>query len=93
MRKPNVIERVNAFGEVQKIYRFPNNYGASVVRGEFTYEGDRGLWELAVIKFTNEDNNSWNLYYASSITGDVLGSLTEDEVDAVLTQIEALPKE
>jgi hypothetical protein len=33
---------------VQKIYRFSNGMGASVVRGFFTFD----MWELAVIQFT-----------------------------------------
>ena len=38
-------------GAVQKLYKFANGYGASVVKGEHTYGGDEGLWELAVIRF------------------------------------------
>jgi hypothetical protein len=39
-------------GSVQKVYKFPNGYGASVVKGSFTF----GLWELVMIKFDGEGN-------------------------------------
>ena len=35
----------------QWIYRFPNGFGASVVRGAYTYGEAPGLYELAVIEF------------------------------------------
>lgn len=83
----------------QIIYRFPNNYGASVVRRTYqlkpftcyvtgTYGADQGLWELAVIRFTSGD--SWELTYNTKITHDVIGWLSEAEVDEVLGQIKKL---
>ncbi|WP_249182454.1 hypothetical protein [Burkholderia ambifaria] len=44
------IERSLNGGE-QKVYRFDNGYGASVVRHQYSYGGDRGQWELGVVKF------------------------------------------
>lgn len=42
----------------QKIYSFSNGYGASVVRGPFTFGYDDGFWEIILIKdivqFDNE---------------------------------------
>jgi len=35
-------------GGTQRRYKFPNGYGASVVRGPYTYGGPEGLFELAV---------------------------------------------
>lgn len=87
MRKPE-IERTNPLGERQRIYRFDNGYGASVVQFTYSYEFEQGLWELAVIKFNGED---YELVYDTEITSDVIGYLSEDEIDNLLTQIEALP--
>jgi hypothetical protein len=76
-------------GAVQKLYRFANNYGASVVKGEHTYGGDEGLWELAVITFKTD--GEYSLCYTTPITSDVEGHLDDDEVEALLAKVEALP--
>lgn len=75
-------------GAVQKLYKFANGYGASVVKGEHTYGGDEGLWELAVITFTDE--GTFTLSYTTPITEDVEGHLTDDAVEELLAKIEAL---
>ena len=72
---------------IQYLAFYPNGYGASIVQHEFSYGNRDGLWELAVIKGTEED---WNICYETPITNDVLGHLSENEVDEILTQIEAL---
>ena len=74
--------------QVQKLYRFPNGAGASVVRGEFTYGGDEGLWELAVIRFEGEGDN-YKLIYPQGICseGDVIGWLTDAEVEKWLLEV------
>lgn len=76
-------------GAVQKLYRFANNYGASVVKGEHTYGGSDGLWELAVVKFKTDGD--FDLDYTTPITEDVEGHLTDDDVEVLLVKIEALP--
>jgi hypothetical protein len=76
-------------GAIQKVYRFKNNYGASVVKGEHTYGGNEGLWELAVIVF--DTSGGFNLCYTTPITQDVEGHLSDDAVEELLTKIEALP--
>ena len=64
---------------------FPNGWGASIVRHNHTYGGDRGLFELAVIDAEGEIN------YSTSVTNDVLGWLNPGDVEATLSKISALP--
>ena len=54
-------------GITSRIY-FDNGYGASVVRGQYTYGGSQGLYELAVVKGTKESSE---LCYDTPITEDV----------------------
>lgn len=78
-------------GGVQKIFKFENGYGASVVKNPYSYGGDEGLWELAVVLvYENEGRLSWKLVYDTPITEDVLGWLTWEEVEETLKQIEEL---
>ena len=76
-------------GGTQVVHKFDNGYGASVVRHSFSYGSDRGLFELAVLKFI-PDTDDFNLDYSTSIIDDVLGSLTEQDVLDTLAQIEEL---
>jgi hypothetical protein len=43
-----------------------------------------------VIRYSGENNNSFSLAYDTPITDDVLGHLSEQEVDELLAQVEAL---
>lgn len=76
-------------GGVQRRYDFANGYGASVIRTPFSYGGDAGLWEIAVLGPDAKGRKT--LCYSTPITDDVLGHLSVAEVNAVLAQIEALP--
>lgn len=90
MREPMSEKPHNMGNGVQKLYRFPNGYGASVVRFEYSYGADQGLWELAVIHYPKADSDDFSLTYGTPITDDVIGYLSETEVDELLTKIEAL---
>ena len=63
---------------------FENGYGASIVKGEHTYGGKDGLYELAVL-----DNNG-ELTYDTPITSDVEGYLSEAQVTDLLIKIQQL---
>jgi hypothetical protein len=82
-----ILERDRRSGS-QRVYRFPNGYGASVISGEFAYGHEDGLVELGVLKF---DGNDYDLTYDTPITDDVIGHLTEEQVQKTLDQIAALP--
>ncbi len=67
-----------------KRYMFSNGYGASVVCHSFSYGGNNGLFELAVLDKDGE------LTYDTPITNDVIGHLTQEEVDVFLERINNL---
>ena len=68
---------------IQYEYSFPNGYGASVIKTTYSYGGDAGLWELAVL-YQGE------ICYTSGITEDVIGHLTSKDVKSLLEQIYAI---
>jgi len=78
-------------GGIQKQYKFANGFGASVVQHSGSYGNEQGLWELAVLKWVNE--NQYELDYSTEITDDVIGHLTEAEVEEILVKIKGLEKE
>lgn len=73
-------------GGTQRLYRFSNGFGASVVRHRGSYGSREGLWELAVL------DSSGSLTYATSITSDVEGRLDVPAVNALLARIKGLPE-
>lgn len=78
---PTEVNEMN--GGIQKTYEFSNGYGASVIRHQGSYGFKKNLWELAVL-------SNGELCYSTPITDDVIGHLTEDEVETILKQIEEL---
>lgn len=77
-------------GGEQYIFRFSNDYGASVIRNPYSYGGDKGLWELAVVKFYGDGDDDWDINYDTDITDDVLGWLTDEDVLETLKRIKKL---
>ena len=71
---------------VQRLFKFENGYGASVVCHNHSYGGKEGLWELAVLK-------DGQICYDTEVTGDVEGWLDEDDVQKLLRQVAGLPRE
>ena len=71
---------------IQKIYKFENGRGASVIRGPYSYGGEEGFYELAVL-----DENG-HLDYATPITNGVIGWLKWEEVIELLRKIKELEK-
>lgn len=72
----------------QWIFKFENNYGASVVKHWGSFGWDDDLFELAVIKYIDKDK--WHLCYDTQITHDVIGYLTNDEILELLEKIKGL---
>ena len=65
-------------------FMFLNRYGASVVSNEYSYGGDQGLYEVAVI------NSNGELVYDTPITSDVIGWCSSDDVEKLLIAIQSL---
>jgi hypothetical protein len=84
-----VIDRSHpaGMGGTQKVYKFPNGYGASVVQFMGSYGYDAGKWELGVVKWDGDD---YKLTYETPITTDVLGHLTWKAVEKHLAKIKSL---
>jgi hypothetical protein len=68
----------------QCIVQFSNGYGASIVQGPYTYGGSNGLYEIAVFGKNGE------ITYDTPITDDVIGHLSEKEVEKILKDIKNL---
>lgn len=75
-------------GNKQLLAMYGNGYGASVVQGPYSYGGSAGLYELAVLH--GDDPDTAPLCYATEITDDVIGHLTQEEVVALLHRISKL---
>ena len=70
--------------DYQKIYKFDNGYGASVVCNFGTYGAKAGLFEVAVLDSNGE------IAYNTPITNDVIGWLDFADVADILNKIKAL---
>lgn len=73
---------------IQYLGFFPNGYGVSIVNHELLFNGKRGDWELAVIIGNTE---KFVLTYDTPITEDVLGSLSDDDVNEICIKVSELP--
>ena len=70
---------------VQYVFRFENNYGASIIKHLGSYGYEENLWELGVIRFDEDDE--YDLTYDTPITDDVEGYLTDEDVRNLLARI------
>lgn len=70
--------------DYQKIYKFDNGYGASVVCSLGTYGSKDGLFEVAVL------DRDGQIAYNTPISGDVIGWCDFADVADILNKIKAL---
>jgi hypothetical protein len=68
---------------------FANGYGVSVVRGKYTYGADAGLYELAVLKGSEDD---FDICCDTPITSDVEGWCSPERVTELMRAVASLPK-
>lgn len=71
----------------QWVFRFPNNFGVSIIKhfGSFGY--DKDLFEIAMLNFPSDINDHAYLYYCDITNDDVVGYLTNDEVIEYMERI------
>jgi hypothetical protein len=72
---------------IQSTHFFDNGYGVSVIQSPYSYGGGLGLYELAILR---GDAENYKLCYDTVITDDVLGHLSEEEVEVLLYEVENL---
>ena len=79
------LEFIDTEGEtIRSRISFDNGWGASVIKGQYSYGGRSGLYELAVLDYNGE------ISYDSGITSDVFGHLTTEDVTEILIKIQKL---
>jgi hypothetical protein len=77
-------EHPNHMGGVWARIKFENGYGASIVKTDYSYGGNKGLYELAVL------DSEGKLAYDTPITDDVIGYLRPEDVTDVMEKIQQL---
>lgn len=74
-------------GGTQAKQFYSNGFGVSVIRHDYSYGGDKGLYELAVLK---GNDKKWTLCYDTKVTSDVIGYLEPTEVSRYMKQVQGL---
>lgn len=77
-------EKNYTLGGVKSRMFFENGYGVSVIRNQYSYGGESGLYELAVL------NKDGKIVYDTPITHDVLGWLSKEEVTSTMEKVQKL---
>lgn len=87
-----ILEEQTPLG-IQKIYKFENGYGASVVKHHHSYGNKQDLWEMALLTFgySDDDELLWKITYRDWFAhGDVAGYLDDQEVLEHLKWIQSI---
>lgn len=69
--------------DIQCRISFDNGFSVSIIKGQFSHGGNEDLYELAVL---SDDG----IQYNTAITQDVLGYLSEEEVEQIVYSIQCL---
>ena len=70
-------------GGIQRIYRFKNGYGLSLVNSPHIHPY-RFAWEAAVLKDVSEKGNRFELTYDTPLTDDVVVLPSDEEANAFI---------
>lgn len=89
-----VIDRSHpsGLGGSQRIYRFPNGYGASVLDGPMFYTDGGTKLEVAVLHFAEgAGDDEGGIDYTTPLTDDVLAQVPQNDLAETLVRIASLP--
>jgi hypothetical protein len=75
--------------EYQKVIEFENGYGLSIVSHQYSYGGNRGLFEVALLDMRK---NGEITYDEALGFKDVIGFLDFSEVAAIIERIKAVSR-
>ena len=92
------------FSGDQRIYRFPNGFGASLVQicvirkydnDVQVYTGihpvtDERLWEIFFVSFNSYDDIDFTLTFGTSVADDVIRFITDSRAELILRKIKEL---
>jgi len=73
--------------EDQTLYKFENDWGASIIYHQGSYGYEQGLVELGIVRWFG---NKHMLAYDTYLTDDVLGDLTQEQAKSILEKIKEL---
>jgi hypothetical protein len=76
------------FGGLCMLFKFNNNYGASVIRHDMSKGGKAGLFELAALQFDEKDK--YRIIKDACMTDNTIGYLFWEEVIDLLQDIKKL---
>ena len=77
------------YGGICMLFKFPNNYGATVIRHDKSFGGKAGLFELLALEFES-DNHSLKIDQNSVLWDNAIGCLFWEEVIEILEDIKNL---
>jgi len=80
------------FGGKCMTFRFPNDWGASVVRHMASKGGKEGFWEVGLISFPYKDDNNFFVRLDTKLMTETQGYLFVDEAIDWLDKIKELPQ-
>lgn len=78
-----VTERPHPLGGIQRIHRFPDGHGLSIVNSPMLHAYPFA-WECAVLENVSEDGNSFELTYDTDLTSDVEVFDTDQEMNSFI---------
>jgi hypothetical protein len=88
---PGFVEQTRHDNSEWVLFRFRNQFGASVYRNPGSYGGEAGLWEIALLKWGGTENKI--VYERQRFQTGPIGWNDEDQVEEILNWISKLPAE
>lgn len=80
-----ILERNGGISGRQRIYRFPNGHGLSLVNG-YALHHYPFAWEAAVLKDVTPDGGRFEINYDTPLTDDVMVFGTDDEANEFIAK-------